>query len=139
MNHKIVYIAFYNPSNHMLVISPNFALGNVLHKKRYRCHLSHFRTNQIFDDCALLDTLPRPGQDFGHVSATKQELEEEVQNPVRTTNFCLRSKIRREDFLCLFVRPPLPPPSRSGYPPLDSETGWTGELWSNRVLLILEN
>ena len=24
-------------------------------------------------------------------------------------------------------------------PPLDSETGWTGELWSNCVLLILEN
>ena len=24
-------------------------------------------------------------------------------------------------------------------PPLDSETGWTGELWSNRVLLICEN
>ena len=24
-------------------------------------------------------------------------------------------------------------------PPLDSETGWTGELWSNGVLLILEN
>ena len=24
-------------------------------------------------------------------------------------------------------------------PPLDSETGWTGELWSNHVLLILEN
>ena len=24
-------------------------------------------------------------------------------------------------------------------PPLDSETGWTGELWSNPVLLILEN
>ena len=24
-------------------------------------------------------------------------------------------------------------------PPLDSETGWTGELWSNRNLLILEN
>ena len=23
-------------------------------------------------------------------------------------------------------------------PPLDSETGWTGELWSNPVLLILE-
>ena len=28
-----------------------------------------------------------------------------------------------------------PAVSRSG----DSETGWTGELWSNRVLLILEN
>ena len=24
-------------------------------------------------------------------------------------------------------------------PPLKSETGWTGELWSNHVLLILEN
>ena len=24
-------------------------------------------------------------------------------------------------------------------PPLDSETGWTGELWSNCVLLIVEN
>ena len=24
-------------------------------------------------------------------------------------------------------------------PPLYSETGWTGELWSNPVLLILEN
>ena len=24
-------------------------------------------------------------------------------------------------------------------PPLKSEKGWTGELWSNRVLLILEN
>ena len=24
-------------------------------------------------------------------------------------------------------------------PPLNSETGWTGELWSNRILLILEN
>ena len=32
-----------------------------------------------------------------------------------------------------------PAVSRSGYPPLDSETEWTGELWSNRVLLILEN
>ena len=32
-----------------------------------------------------------------------------------------------------------PPPSRSGDPPLDSETGWTGELWSNHVFLILEN
>ena len=26
-----------------------------------------------------------------------------------------------------------------GTPPLDSETGWTAELWSNPVLLILEN
>ena len=24
-------------------------------------------------------------------------------------------------------------------PPLKSETGWTGELWSNHVLIILEN
>ena len=27
--------------------------------------------------------------------------------------------------------------SRSGYPPLDSEMGLTGELWSNRLVLIL--
>ena len=31
------------------------------------------------------------------------------------------------------------PMSRSGYPPLDSERGWTGELWLNPVLLILKN
>ena len=31
------------------------------------------------------------------------------------------------------------PLSGSGDPPLDSEKGWTGELWLNRVLLILEN
>ena len=26
-----------------------------------------------------------------------------------------------------------------GPPPLDSEMGWTGELWFNHVVLILEN
>ena len=41
------------------------------------------------------------------------------------------SKIRQEDFLRSYV-------TLRG-PPLDSETGWTGELWSNRVLLILIN
>ena len=30
-----------------------------------------------------------------------------------------------------------PAVSCSGDPPLDSETGWTGELWSNCVLLLL--
>ena len=40
-----------------------------------------------------------------------------------------------------FVRPPPPPPppSRSYYPPLDSETGWTGELWSKTHLLNWQN
>ena len=28
-----------------------------------------------------------------------------------------------------------PPPSRSDQPPLDSETGWTGELWLKTNLL----
>ena len=37
----------------------------------------------------------------------------------------------------LFLRP-LSPVTLRG-PPLDSETGWTEELWSKRVLLILEN
>ena len=36
----------------------------------------------------------------------------------------------RISVLCLFVRP-----SRSGDPPLDSETGWTEELWSKTNLL----
>ena len=30
-------------------------------------------------------------------------------------------------------------PSRSGYPPANSATGWTGELWSKTKFLILEN
>ena len=48
------------------------------------------------------------------------------------------SYIRHEDFLLLLLL--LRPPSVTlRGPPLDSETGWTGELWSKRVLLILEN
>ena len=50
----------------------------------------------------------------------------------------LESYIRHEDFLC-----PLDSFFFSSVtlrvPPLDSETGWTGELWSNCVFLILEN
>ena len=39
-----------------------------------------------------------------------------------------------------FVRPSPPPSSVTlVLPPLKSETGWTGELWLNCVLLILEN
>ena len=41
------------------------------------------------------------------------------------------SNIRHEDFRSSLVT--------LRVPPLDSETGWTGELWSNPVLLILEN
>ena len=37
-----------------------------------------------------------------------------------------------------FVRPP-PPTVTLVLPPLDSETVWTGELWSNSFLLILDN
>ena len=48
----------------------------------------------------------------------------------------LVSKIRHEDFLLLRLL--CPAPSRSYYPPLKFETSWTRELWSNRVLLILE-
>ena len=49
--------------------------------------------------------------------------------------YCEESYIRHEDFF-------RPSPSSSVtlvLPPLKSETGWTGELWSNRILLILEN
>ena len=56
---------------------------------------------------------------------------------IASANICLLaylcfiiSNIRHEDFrLCVTLR----------VHPLDSETGWTGELWSNTVLLILEN
>ena len=43
-----------------------------------------------------------------------------------------KSYIRHKDFFC-------PALLGSGDPPLDSATGWTGELWLNRVFLILEN
>ena len=43
--------------------------------------------------------------------------------------------IRHKDF-----RPPSVRPSVTlVLPPLGSETGWTGELWSNCILLILKN
>ena len=48
-----------------------------------------------------------------------------IQNPIFDTRISVRV------FVCLCV-------TLRG-PPLDSETGWTGELWSNPVLLILEN
>ena len=38
-----------------------------------------------------------------------------------------------------FVRPSVRSSVTLRIPPLKSETGWTGELWLNRVLLILEN
>ena len=44
-----------------------------------------------------------------------------------------KSYIRHENF-CSSVRP-----SRSGDPVLDSETGWTGELWSKTNLLNWQN
>ena len=48
------------------------------------------------------------------------------------------SNIRHEDFRPSVRSFVLPCVTLRG-PPLDSETGWTGELWSNPVLLILEN
>ena len=46
-------------------------------------------------------------------------------HPILDTRISVRSYVR----VCVTLR----------VPPLDSETGWTGELWSNPVLLILEN
>ena len=48
------------------------------------------------------------------------------------------SYIRHKDFLRSFVCPDFSSVTLRP-PPLDSETGWTGELWSNRGFLILEN
>ena len=59
------------------------------------------------------------------------------ESETNNNNWIAQSYIRHEDFR---------PPSSSvllcnaqGTPPLKSETGWTGELWSSRVLVILEN
>ena len=51
---------------------------------------------------------------------------------------CAKKIYPKLDMRISFVRPP-PPPSRSYYPPLDSETGWTGELWSKTNLLNWQN
>ena len=57
-----------------------------------------------------------------------------IMGSVVVENNTTLSNIRHEDFR--------PDSSSSSVtlrvPPLDSETGWTGELWSNRVVLILE-
>ena len=61
------------------------------------------------------------------------------------TSYCIpavqrKSYIRHEDFIRPFVRPSVRPSSvRLTVPPLDSEMGWTGELWSKTKFLILEN
>ena len=72
---------------------------------------------------------------------------------MKNVRFCL-SNIRKEKYHPATTTPAAATPvSRSGYTrisvgpsvchaqgtPLDSETGWTGVLWSNCVLLILEN
>ena len=60
-------------------------------------------------------------------------------DPLAAKSLLLHPKLeRRISFVRLFVRS-FVRMSRSGDPPLKSETGLTGELWSNCVLLILEN
>ena len=51
------------------------------------------------------------------------------KNPILDTRISVRPFVRPSVLLCVTLRGP----------PLDSETGLTGELWSNPVLLILEN
>ena len=68
----------------------------------------------------------------------KREVEEDGrggrgQGPLK--HWKRSSNIRHENFRS-FVRLFF---VSSGYPTLDSETGCTGELWSNRVVLISEN
>ena len=49
------------------------------------------------------------------------------------------SKIRHKDYLCLSVCPSVRPSVTLRVPPLKSETGWTGELWSKTNLLNCQN
>ena len=78
----------------------------------------HFSLGMLYYLHTLKDSVSRI-RDYLNI------LDSEAQNPILD--------IRISCFvLC-------PPCSRSGYPPLKYEMGWTGELWSNRVLLILKN
>ena len=54
---------------------------------------------------------------------------------METTLWRILSYIRHDDFRSKFVRPSI---TLRGLPPLDSETWWTGELWSNCVVLMFE-
>ena len=49
-----------------------------------------------------------------------------------------KSNIRKEKYSPATTTTPTTP-SRSGDPPPNSATGWTGELWSKTKFLILEN
>ena len=59
--------------------------------------------------------------------------EEEKKSLDTTISSLSKSYIRHKDFLLR------PPPSVTLVLPLKPKTGWTGELWSNCVLLILKN
>ena len=54
---------------------------------------------------------------------------DKMRHPILDTRISVCSCVRVFVCSCVTLRGP----------PLDSETGWTGELWSNPVLLILEN
>ena len=73
---------------------------------------------------------------FSYLAPLNHSLEGLQNNSVKYLYKCLPSYIRHKDFL-------RPPPSCSSVtlrgPPLDSETGWTGKLWSKTNLLIWKN
>ena len=75
------------------------------------CHIrSYFSNSRLGGQTTLVYTIHCDGS---------------VHYPILDTRISVRPSVR--SFVTLRV------------PPLDSETGWTGELWSNPVLLILEN
>ena len=54
-----------------------------------------------------------------------------------TNNPCNNPLLERGNTVLLLLL--LLPLCHAQGPPLDSKTDWTGELWPNRILLILEN
>ena len=76
--------------------------------------------SSVYDDAAWDNDDPYDEGDDDH------DYNENYDDPILDTRISVLLLLR-------------PPSVTLRGPPLDSETGWTGELWLNCVLLILEN
>ena len=74
---------------------------------------------------------------FTHKNYICERATAQYCSQLRGKTVSVLSYIRKEK--CRPATTPTPVYVRLRLSPLDSETGWTGELWSNPVLLILEN
>ena len=98
------------------------------HPKIKKIYEESFRVNQ------LLKSVTRPKFELQpHVAVNQDTF---FRKGCTTQRLLDLSYIRHKDF-CSFVRPDFS--VTLVLPPLDSEMGWTGELWSKTKFQILEN